>query len=308
MQADALTPGLQQRAARLISGKDQTTAEQIASIGQNARGRTTALPIVEAGLQSPFAAVRATSASLLRSWPKSEALLAAFEHKDPDIRKAVAMTLGQHNVIVGPSPAGAESFASHKPVITGRERSILARLISDSDAEVRVEAFNSALQLDPPLSADIYKQLAADSDVRVRMLLLSAPQAPLTFKLQVAEEAARATDPNTLDQFDRFLAQFVRTDPSDEALLQLVPAIRARFVNSAKAAFGDTDSDSNSLYLRLSRSSAGLQALVIQASLKFDTRLLKVVNDRFKELIGDGSTNTDFGFRRRSIKPADLGS
>lgn len=177
---DFLTPELQHA---LVFGLDRHGIEFANALMQVLdKGGVVASeePVLAAAMRVPDQNVRRLSAQLLAKYESSAALKALASDPDPQIRRAVAQSLGPHTgrFLHRYRPPGAgwtlnTTSTDWQPKLEASDVELVRRLIEDSEADVRRTAAYALWSLARPLEEEVYFQLASDPDPSVRSVVAS---------------------------------------------------------------------------------------------------------------------------------------
>lgn len=264
---DALTPRLQKAYINYLLGPDPANARAVADCFPYIVGRSTTTPILEAGLSSTNASIRASSAQWLLKLPRSDALLASAKSTDPVVRSAVASALQPRRAMrlyfkAKEMPRIDEN--DFVPVLGAPERALLVQLAGDTEGSVRREAAKASVALRAPLDPEVYARLASDPDRDVRIAMLASTELSRAASAKLCLEFAADTDPLVLEKVDVLLIRSIvgtaQAKVSGEFDMIFWPAIKARYANKARDF--DLRYSPVSLFSAIASSATGLEALI----------------------------------------------
>lgn len=302
---DALDADLQTHLTAILIGKDEALAHAALAPLEGGDGKSTAQPILEAALLSPHADVRAFCASHLLMFQSNTGLLSAASNPDPKVRAAVADSLRPHQV-----QGQQQEFW---PSLGKREREILTTLVSDPDADVRLSAAWSVVQLGTPLPVGVYESIAHDPDPRVRLAAMSATSLDVTDRARIMSILATDPEPSVLEGVDRFIFNTLSFKDSTSAgpaapiHPAYYPALEARRLNAARSFDKYWNGQVQDLYARLTTKPEGMAMVLRWITKEKDVppRMAWVVA-RLYTFLGDIVSNEDI-WSRRTLNLADHG-
>lgn len=141
---DALTPAMQHSLIAALKESDERDALNVLANLDTGAPINSVKPVLEAAIQHKSAKVRLAAAKGLLNFEESAALLAAAQDSEVEIRRIVARSFASRSV---PRPnynnprTGASSFTmTVYPQVDQQRSATLAKLLEDSDEEVRMHA------------------------------------------------------------------------------------------------------------------------------------------------------------------------
>lgn len=207
---DAITPAMQSALIEALAESDERNAIEILVNVETGTPIQSAFPILEAAMQHESAQVRRTAARALVAYEESEALLAAVQDPDTDVRRSVAASLLFRTVpepnFDYPRSAAQNSSKRIGPQVTSQTSEVLAKLLRDDDESIRQSAAQALSQLSWNFpNAEPYLAAARTHDPSITAFLLGANYPSEPVRQEVLSILAGSSSTAVLTELDSFL-------------------------------------------------------------------------------------------------------